>query len=149
MSESRGGLQASLGVLLRVPVTVNKKSVSLHRLANSLLRNNDNPLQMTKAPSGLSVAVSENQFQKRRKVEKISAAYYANQHTYRHLPKPIRKAITDRFKAERDAGSKTDWNDWLTRQLEILDGLQVQRTTAGDRQDRPIDPEGRRPSRRL
>jgi hypothetical protein len=32
---------------------------------------------------------------------------------YRYLPKDERKVLRERFKAERAAGSKANWNDWL------------------------------------
>jgi len=81
---------------------------------------------MARARSGKNLAIGDREYQKRRKIEKIKAARFEAQETFRHLPKPIRRALTERFKTERAAGSTVDWNDWLKRQLEIIHGLSVQ-----------------------
>ena len=48
---------------------------------------------------------------------KISLPQWA-QGCYAALPKPVRRDITDRFKAARAAAPATAWGDWLIAELE-------------------------------
>jgi hypothetical protein len=102
-----------------------KRSVNLDRAAGALLA--ARPLNGYVRPRE-SMSRTDRELDKRLEVEKRIKTRVGHAEVYRSLPKPIREVLSKRFKAERKAGRLGDvsWNEWLPRQLEIIDGMQVQ-----------------------
>ncbi len=105
---------------------MNKRSFHLERAASALLTGAHPSSGFSKARENASV--SDRALDTRLAVEKRIKTRLGHAEVYRNLPKPIRTVLSKRFKAEREAGrlNGVDWNEWLPRQLEIIDGMQVQ-----------------------
>lgn len=65
---------------------------------------------------------------------KLDARREIAEATFRSMAKEQRKVLTERFKAQREAGliSRQSWLDWLRHELENDHGLSLQRTQTGD-----------------
>ena len=98
----------------RVPVKSMKRQ---HRPQNHLLREAD--------------ALLRGRAQERAKLDACRMDASA---IFRAMPKDERKKLTERFKAQREAGMifRQSWSDWLFIELERDHGLSLQRTPGSD-----------------